>query len=250
MATINALYQCAELADIKKWLSDADLSTKIDDLLAEFNRLKDYKNAVEWNHLETMCEAITMLDTWEKFNLEPLEAFCQKGLSGSWETVLYNANWNKHAGSWRDWSKSGDSFVIYKGADCNNYGVTKLNSQRNMLPTNPFKIGRFLGNCQQSVKSFVAEVRQLNTNFEAHMQPKHYGDGFYYAKINTNFSRHDWPGHPSVQSQYFHAQSDMPADCKNGYVEPHMSFGKLSTRRNRLCWAVDLYYTRAWGELR
>lgn len=52
-------------------------------LLAEFNRLKDYKNAVEWSQLVTICEAITLQDYWQKFDLEPIEAYCGKSISGS-----------------------------------------------------------------------------------------------------------------------------------------------------------------------
>jgi hypothetical protein len=243
------LYNCVSIADIKNWLEKADLKAKNAEflLLAEFERLKNYQNALEWNQLVILCEAIALQDCWG--DLEPVDAYCGKGMSGSWETSLMNSRWHKLPGSWHDWSKNGDSFVIYQGSDRKNYGVTKLNSQRNELPVNPFKIGRFISNCQMSVLSFVAEVAGLQASLEAEMQPKLYGSGFYYAKINTNFSSHDWPGHVSVQSQYFHDEADIPADVKKAYVEPHLSFGKLSTRRGRLCWAVDLYFTRAWGEL-
>jgi hypothetical protein len=239
------LYNCTSLDDIKSWLKKDD-AKQSEFLLGEFTRLQNYQNAVEWNQLVLVCEAITM-SGWG--DLEPVEAYCGKGMSGSWETSLMNAEWKKLPGSWRDWSKSGNSFVVYQGADNKNYGVEKLNSQRNELPVNPFKIGRFISNCQMSVMPFVAEVASLQASLETEMQPQLYGSGFYYAKINTNFSAHDWPGHVSVQSQYFHHEADIPADVDKAYVEPHLKFGKLSTRRNRLCWAVDLYYTRAWGEL-
>jgi hypothetical protein len=242
---MNGLYDCNSLDDIKNWLKRDD-ARQAEFLLAEFRRLQNYQNAVEWNQLVLLCEAITMRG-WG--DLEPVEAYCGKGLSGSWETSLMNSSWQKLPGSWRDWSKSGDSFVVYQGADSKNYGVEKLNSQRNELPVNPFKIGRFISNCQMSVLPFVAEVASLQASLQAEMQPILYGSGFYYAKINTHFSAHDWPGHVSVQSQYFHHEVDIPADIDNAYVEPHLQFGKLSTRRKRLCWAVDLYYTRAWGEL-
>lgn len=196
-----------------------------------------------------ICEAITLQDCWGKFNLEPVEAFCGKGISGSWETGLFNANCSIEHASRLDWSKNGDSFSIYKSEDTHNYGVTTLNSQRNVLPTNPFKIGRFMANCQQSVAAFIAEVDYLNDCFEIQMQPKLYGDGFYYCKIDTNYSCHNWPSHSSVQSEYVHDESQAPTDHNNYYVEPEIRFGKLSTRRNRLCSKVDRNYSRAWGNM-
>lgn len=246
---MNDLTNCVSLDDVKNWL--AKQTDNGASLLAEFERLKSYQNAVEWNQLVLACEAITMRG-WDlpPFNThEPVQAFCGKGVSGSWETALFNSQWQVSYSSRFDWSKNGDSFKIYLGADTQHYGVTKLNSQRNLLPTNPFRIGRFIANCQQSVKAFVAEVASLHDSFETQMQPKHYGEGFYYVNINTNFSAHDWPGHYSVQSQYFHAQSDVPNDSENAYVVPHMEFGKLSTKRDCLCWRAELHYTKAWGEL-
>ena len=245
---MQQLYKLTELNHIQQWLSAQDDNFTAQ-LLAEFNRLKDYKNALEWNQLVMVCEAITLQEFWHKLDLEPQEAFCGKGLSGSWETALYDANWQMLAGSGRDWSKNGDSFSIYQGADTLNYGVNKLNSQRNVLPTNPFKIGRFMANCQQSVVAFVAEVDYLNDCFELQMQPKLYGDDFYYVKINTNYSHHDWPGHSSVLAEYVHDEKDAPTDHKKYYVMPEIEYGKLSTRRNRLCWKVDRNYSRAWGNL-
>lgn len=245
---MQEFYKLSELSEIKQWLESQDESIQTQ-LLAEFIRLKDYKNAVEWNHLVTICEAITLLDIWQKFDLEPVEAYCGKGMSGSWETALYNANWQKMPSSWRDWSKNGDSFKIYQGADIQNYGVLKLNSQRNLLPTNPFKIGRFMANFQQSAAAFVSEVEFLNYCLETQMQPKLYGDGFYYVTINTNYSHHDWPGHVSVREEYVHDESEAPTDHKNYYIEPKIEYGKLSTRQNRLCWKVNRNYNRAWGNM-
>lgn len=246
---MNDLYNCNSLDDIKNWLKNADAASTNDGLIAEFNRLKDYKNAVEWNQLVTICEAFTLQNIWHKLELEPQEAFCGKGLSGGLETALYNAKSQMLADSWRDWSKNGDSFSIYQGEDTQNYGVLKLNSQRNVLPTNPFKIGRFMGNCQQSVAAFVAEVDYLNDCFELQMQPKLYGDGFYYVKINTNYSHHDWPGHSSVQAEYVHDEKNAPTNGDKYYVVPEIEFGRFSTSRNRLGWKVDRYYSRAWGNM-
>ncbi len=87
---MQEFYKLSELSEIKQWLESQDESIQTQ-LLAEFIRLKDYKNAVEWNHLVTICEAITLLDIWQKFDLEPVEAYCGKGMSGSWETALIEA---------------------------------------------------------------------------------------------------------------------------------------------------------------
>jgi hypothetical protein len=246
MVNIVDLYQCGELdlADIKKWL---ETMKKPDAwFLDEFNRLKDYKNAVEWNQLVTLCEAITLLDVWDKLDLEPQEAYCGKGISGSWETSLMNANWQKLPGSWRDWSKNGDSFKIYQGQDTQNYGVLKLNSQRNIPPTNPFKMGQFIANSQQSVKPFVKEMQQLRAMLEAEMRPAEYGIAFYYTEIRCSFSNHD-DEYETVRTEYFHHESDIPPNCESAYVsvKPHIEFGKLSTRRDRLCWRVEMTFTRA-----
>ena len=56
---MQQLYKLTELNHIKQWLStqDDNFTAK---LLAEFNRLKDYKNVLEWNQLVMICEAITL----------------------------------------------------------------------------------------------------------------------------------------------------------------------------------------------
>ena len=258
-------YQCESLASIKNWLKDNTNHT--DWLASEFNRLKNYQNALEWNQLVLVCEAITIWG-WHTppFNhLVPVEANCGKGISGSFETALYDAKWSKQAGSWRDWSKNGDSFKIYKGLDTTNYGVQKLNSQRNPLPTNPFKIGRVIANCQTSAIQFVAEIEKLNAMLNADMQPQQYGDDFYYANFYCYFSNHDEDGHPSVRHEYFHDMADIPKNLNEDYynahkpylydgfsyttVEPHIDYKKLSNKRGQLCWRVEISFTRAWGEM-
>lgn len=245
---MNDLFKCNSLDDIKRWLEKADDNA----LLAEFKKLKNYQNAAEWNQLVLACEAITMRG-WDTppFNThEPVEADCYKGMSGSWETVLRNASSDKLAGSWQDWSKNGDSFKIYKGADTQNYGVTKLNSQRIPLPTNPFKIRRYIANCQQSALPFVAQIEQLNAMLDANMQPKQYGDDFYCTYIYCSFSNHD-DVHETVRTEYFHHESDIYPDCQSDYIRvvPHIEFGKLSVARDRLRWRVEIKFTRAWGEM-
>ena len=262
---MNDLFICSSLEDIKHWLTqqtDNGLS-----LLAAFERLKNYQNAVEWNQLVMVCEAITIWG-WHTppFNhLVPVEANCGEGLSGSFGTALYESQWTKQAGSWREWRKSGDSFNIYEGADTTNYGVQKLNSQRNPLPTNPFKIGRVIANCQTSAIQFVAEIEKLNAMLNADMQPQQYGDDFYYANFYCYFSNHDEDGHPSVRHEYFHDMADIPKNLNEDYynahkpylydgfsyttVEPHIDYKKLSNKRGQLCWRVEISFTRAWGEM-
>ena len=262
---MNDLFICSSLEDIKHWLTqqtDNGLS-----LLAAFERLKNYQNAVEWNQLVMVCEAITIWG-WHTppFNhLVPVEANCGEGLSGSFGTALYESQWTKQAGSWREWRKSGDSFNIYEGADTTNYVVQALNSQRIPLPTNPFKIGQVVTNCQTSVIQFVAEIEKLNEMLNADMQPLQYGNDFYYANIYCYFSNHDEDGHPSVRHEYFHDMADIPKNLNEDYynahkpylydgfsyasVVPHIDYKKLSNKRGQLCWRVEISFTRAWGEM-
>ena len=87
---MQELFKLIELSEIKQWLELQDKSMQAQ-LLAEFNRLKDYKNAIKWNQLVTICEAITLQDYWHKFDLEPVESYCGKSMSGSWETALIEA---------------------------------------------------------------------------------------------------------------------------------------------------------------
>ena len=258
-------YQCESLASIKNWLKDNTNHT--DWLASEFNRLKNYQNALEWNQLVLVCEAITIWG-WHTppFNhLVPVEANRGEGLSGSFGTALYESQWTKQAGSWREWRKSGDSFNIYEGADTTNYGVQKLNSQRTPLPTNPFKIGQVIANCQTSAIQFVAEIEKLNEMLNADMQPLQYGNDFYYANIYCYFSNHDEDGHPSVRHEYFHDMADIAKNLNEDYynahkpylydgfsyasVVPHIDYKKLSNKRGQLCWRVEISFTRAWGEM-
>ena len=87
---MQQLYKLTELTEIEQWLELQDKSMQAQ-LLAEFNRLKDYKNAIEWNQLVTICEPITLQDYWQEIDLEPVEAYCGKSISGSSETALIEA---------------------------------------------------------------------------------------------------------------------------------------------------------------
>lgn len=238
-------YQCESIESIENWLKDN--ANQADWLASEFNRLKNYQNAVEWNQLVLVCEALT-LHRWG--DLEPVEAYCGKSISGSWDTALFNAQWQVRHSSRRDWSKKDDSFVIYKGEDNTNYHVEKLNSQRNNLPTNPFKVGQFIANCQLTVAPFAEEIKKLHARLEAQMQPQAYGNDFYYANIYCCFSNHD-DEYITVRSEYLHDEASAATNKQKGryYIEPHIKFGKLSIRRGRLCWTIDIYFTRAWGEM-
>jgi hypothetical protein len=248
---MNDLYHCKTLEELHLWLSTAGQG-KATWLLSELDRLINYQNAIEWNQLVLVCEAIAvhgwLLPPFDQRT--PVEAVCYKGMSGSFETALKTTSWEKQAGSWRDWSKKENSFVIYNGTDKTNYGIEKLNSQRNHLPTNPFKIAQWIANCQETVRPFVQEISRLRALLEANMQSSVYGDTFYYTDIRCSFSNHD-DEHETVRTEYFHDENDVPQDCESSYVRvvPHIDYGKLSTRKDRLCWRVELYFTRAWGEL-
>ena len=73
---------------------------------------------------------------------------------------------------------------------------------------------------------------------------------FYVASIFCSFRNLD-NEHETVRTQYFHAESDVAANCQIAYVsiKPHIEFGKLSTSRDKLCWKVEMYFSRAWNEM-
>ncbi len=106
-----------------------------------------------------------------------------------------------------------------------------------------------MANFQQAYSGIIAEMSALNDLLEQHMQPKPYGDGFYFLTINTNYSHHDWPSHNSVREEYVHDESKAPTDHKKYYVMSKMEFGRLNTRRNMLSWKVDRNYSRARGNM-
>jgi hypothetical protein len=86
--TIAKLYACATLDDVKDWLSCQDAAACRIELLAAVKKLLSYQNAPQWNQLVLVCEALALVG-WGK--AQPLEAYCGKSLSGSWETGLRNA---------------------------------------------------------------------------------------------------------------------------------------------------------------
>ena len=54
-----------------------------------------------------------------------------------------------------------------------------------------------------------------------------------------------------MRTEYFHHEKEIPANCQSDYIRvvPHVEFGKLSVKRERLCWRVEIHFTRAWGEM-
>ncbi|MFI5937621.1 hypothetical protein [Actinoplanes sp. NPDC051494] len=206
-------------------------------LLAEFDRLRDYRTASGWNELVRVCEALAVAGWGDR---APVEAVAERWIDGSFYTELRDQRFRVVDGSAHRWSRRGGGFVREGGPDV--VTATELHTQRILPAKNPVRFVRS-GNVQGEAATFVAELRRLRDVLDDRLA-RPYGPGFGYVALTLAFS-HPYDG-PGLATEYFHDEIGPPAapDARP-FVRPRLAIGRLTTRRGEVVLPVTRHYTDA-----
>lgn len=239
---IKDIYKLITLEQINNYICNNKNQNKLRNiLLNEFDGLYDYKNIIEWNKLVTICEFLAIIGWGDR---EPVEAFANKWINGSYYTIIQNKCFEtkKEIG----WRKKNKSFIIEDGEDKNDYGINKFLSQRNLLPKSPIRFSKS-GNYQKSVKTFYNKLEKLKDLLINKLQPEKYGSKFAYLGLNLNFSHHD---DKNVRYEYFYSKNDVPKNYKGTYyIRPKFKIGNLIYINNQYKIVTNIHFTRKFGEM-
>ncbi|WP_405102087.1 hypothetical protein [Micromonospora sp. NBC_01412] len=208
-------------------------------LLADFDRLCDYRSAADWNALVRVCEAFALIGWGDR---EPVEAFAERWINGSFYTQLQDVRFRAIAGTAHGWSRRGDTFVVDGGPETVDPSVTALHSQRIPLAKNPVRLVRS-GNYQIEAKPFVDELARLRGLLDERLA-RPYGPGFGYLGLRLLFSLPH--GGPGLGMEYFHDDIGPPSapDAKP-FLRPRLELGRLTRRRGEVVLTVERHYTDA-----
>ncbi len=249
---LDVMYECETIDELKTYIeTQPNIELRII-LLNEFDKLKIYKNIMEWNKLVRICEALAIVGWGER---EALEALAHKWINGSYYTKINNRYFEYNVE--QRWRKQKDTFVLdEEEADKTDYGISKFASQRNKLLKSPIRWVRS-GNYQKSLQPFIDSLEELAEKIIRESRPELYGNDFSYIGLKLYFSHHDDKS-PSVRYEYFHNEEDVPTDMKGAtnpggmpayFIRPKFKIGRLVTKDNELRLLVTRHYTRKFGYL-
>lgn len=213
------------------------------ELLAVFDRYQGYRSAGQWNELVRVCEALAVVGWGER---EPVEAFAERWINGSFYTQLRNRQFEIVGGSERRWSRHGTTFTLTgdEGESSPPAGeaVTGLLSQRIPLAKNPVRLVRS-GNYQAEAKPFVDELARLRGLLDRRLG-RPYGPGFGHLGFRLNFS---YPAAgPGLATEYFHDEIGPPAaPGARPFVRARLETGRLTVARGELTCTATRHYTDA-----
>lgn len=179
-------------------------------LLAELDRVLDYRNADEWNRAVRLCEALAVVGWGER---EPVEAARGKFLNGNPMTGFYNrlgeprfvdAIWSRRQGGWTlepgrtSYHASPDApdapTVLWEHPVEEDVRDVALATQRNWIPKAPVRVRRAIANCYESMKATVASLDEdLSPSLLREMRPEAYGSSFQRLNVTCSFSYFDGP---------------------------------------------------------
>lgn len=208
-------------------------------LLAEFERIRDYRGAADWNRLVRVCEALAVLGWADR---PPVEARAERWVNGSMYTKLHDHHFTVL--DERRWARRATTFVLDDDPGLADPDVTVLQSQRIPLAKNPFRFIRS-GNYQADAQPFVDELAALRALLDVRLA-KPYGPGFGYVGYQLHFSYAD--AGRGLASEYFHDDADVVArpDVRP-FVRPRLEIGRLTTSRGERRLLVTRHYTCAEG---
>ncbi|WP_305789249.1 hypothetical protein [Symbioplanes lichenis] len=240
------------------------------ELLAAFDRYREYRTAAEWNGLVRVCEALAVVGWGER---EPVEAFAERWINGAFYTQLRNRQFEVVLGSDQRWERLGNTFVPAgdsvtaevlasgnakaRNDDADRGGqqagrvaaqrtgaapVTGLASQRIPLASNPLRLVRS-GGCQAEAKPFAEELMRLRDLLDRRLG-KPYGPGFGSLGIRLNFS-HPASGR-APGAEYFHDEAG-PVSVAGAkpFVRPRLELGRFSLHRGEVVCTAVRHYTDA-----
>lgn len=198
MEKIYNLKSIEELTAFLKLFEEAEISKFLED---EFKSLAEYKTAIEWNKLVSICEALSV-NGWG--NLERVDAICFKNGS-SWNTELRNkqkelrflqAGWTKRKNGyvysnpsyhfspnapekktipWQDYPKTEPEEVM----------VAELSDQRNKQKVNPIIFsGTYPLHSKIERNMLFPQILNLRDRFNRNLNADLYGEGIDKISIH------------------------------------------------------------------
>lgn len=207
---MTQIFEINDLQKLRKYLSKlSDVENIRTNLLAEFFKYAQYKNAAEWNMAVRLCESLTIIG-WG--NHEPLEAIRGIYFNGNPDTFFINrygelrfldAVWSKRKeGVAIDFERSyfheSPDVPSMRGDDIGSDRLIgeiqdlKLCGQRNWIPKNPICLTRGVANCYESSKAVIESLeKELKPQLNYRMRPELYGEAVNEIILNCSFSFYD-----------------------------------------------------------
>lgn len=249
---IPTLHKLESIKDLENYISQIDINKLRTELLKEFDRLFNYKNAKEWNELVRISECLLITGWGER---TPLEATCNKWINGAFYSEIRQTNFELVSS--KDWSQNKGTYVIYEGeSDKTDYGIHTLASQRNYFPKCPI---RWIKHDYKhpALQVILNHLEPLRVKMIDNTNPSAYGTSFSYLGIHLYFSHRD-EIYSEFGYNYYHSEEDIPKDIVGKkdsnnspiyYIRPKFKFGRLATRKNELKLEVTIHYTTAFNKL-
>lgn len=230
---MNPIYKLDTLEKLREYLIQQDTNSLREELLNDFIKFADYKNASEWNNAVIICESLAIIG-WGEF--EPLQAVRGIFFNGNPTTYFVNkfrqprfvdAIWSKrkngitmekHRTSYHE-----TPLLPNKNTILNEYDVVEdiqdlnLNNQRNWIPRNPILITRSINNCYQNSKSVIDSIdKDLQPELDLKMKPEKYGTAVNRIIFNCSYSYFD---NASCKTNHIIADEKLKLKQKDFYPE-------------------------------
>ncbi|CAM4002015.1 MULTISPECIES: hypothetical protein [Flavobacterium] len=245
---INKIVALETLDELENYLLKQNNTDDLrNNLLEQFTKYADYKNAEDWNKCVRICESLAIVG-WG--NHEPLEALKGIFFNGNPMTCFIN-KFGKPRFVDAIWSKRKNGITMEQGRtsfhsspDDNSQRKTilsdyitkenikdsKLQSQRNWIPKNPIWIQRGISNCYENSKEVIESInKELQVELNQKMQPEKYGRKVNRIILNCSFSYFD---HYACKANYIISESDKKMTSKNAYIEIQKMFSKKEIEEN------------------
>ncbi|GHT78547.1 hypothetical protein FACS189464_2180 [Bacteroidia bacterium] len=188
------IYQMEELSQLEEFVKTLDENLLRENLVKEYFRLTEYRDANEWNRLVRICEVFSIIG-WG--NLERVDAKCVKALN-QWLTELTNKQ-KETRFLQGHWVKRKNGYVLFNpcyfyspdrpekaSIDWESYpkqaeiecDVPYLAKQRNKQKVNPISFGGiFVSGSKVKSNMLFPLLRALRILFDNNLKPDLYGEG-------------------------------------------------------------------------
>lgn len=241
LAQVEELFALDTVDDLRGWILAHESEWMRDALLTEFARLRNYRNAAEWNRLVRVCEALALIGWGDS---TPVEANADRWINGSMYTKLMTASF-RHDRE-RGWIVRQGLLVLDEAEPSMAGARERLDSQRVLLPKNPLRLNRS-GNLQHGAVPFADQAKRLRGLLDERLA-RSYGDGFDFLGITLAFSYSD-AGLGRAQ-EYFHDEADVvERDGVRSFVRPRLDVGRISRRGGQTVLMVTRHYTAEEGAM-
>jgi len=245
---MKEIFEIETLNELESYLLEQNNPYDLrNNLLTQFAKYSDYKNAEDWNKSVRICESLAII-SWGSH--EPLEALRGMFFNGNPMTYFLN-KFGEPRFVDAIWSKRKNGLTMEQGRtsfhsspnDDNqretilsdyqtkeNIQDIKLQSQRNWIPKNPIWIERGISNCYENSKEVIKSInKDLQTELNQKMRPEKYGRKINRIILNCAFSYFD---HSHCKTNYIINESDKKLTSKKAWDEVHKMFPKKEIDEN------------------